>query len=63
MVSHCRPCPAATGLWYEGFAPRPHCYEEIVVQPELALFKTNEGNQEFPFHKTAVHQALPVDVI
>ena len=63
MVSHCRPCPAGAGPWHEGFAPKPYCCEELVVQPRLVLFRTDEANQEFPFREIAVHQALPIDVI
>lgn len=56
MASHCHPCPAGTGPWHGGFSLRPRCYEELAVQPELAPFRTNEDNQEFPFREIAAHQ-------
>lgn len=62
-VSRCRPCPAGAGPRREGFAPRAHCYEEVVVQPQLAPFRANEGNQELPFREVAAHRARPADVI
>lgn len=60
VVSQCCLDPVGAGLWHEGSAPTTHCYEELVVQPKLTLFITNEDNQGFPFCDIAVHLALPI---